>query len=250
MRSWVAWPTEFHVELADFADSLERPGYASLETGWTVVDGKTYVAVRTDMPGVTAAMWDWWFGWHSTESARYKLWYPDAHQFTAIGQDRSADRALTDRQRYVDNVSYVDEYIGGRLQRLAIRFFDPRSLGFEDRPGWTHICARVGYSNLPVVFGWLVHQIPPTEDGSQMRSRFCLNDPAILDLPRGAQTTGGGTRPLTMVRRLGLQRLDARLTSRALPSTIGPDLLFHCAKEMNHLASFLPQLYEAFRDQP
>ncbi|MFF3411646.1 DAPG hydrolase family protein [Streptomyces sp. NPDC002742] len=26
--------------------------------------------------GVTAQMWEWWFGWHNTESARYELWFP------------------------------------------------------------------------------------------------------------------------------------------------------------------------------
>ena len=37
------------------------------------------VAVRTDMLGVGALMWDWWIGWHATDTARDKLWHPDAH---------------------------------------------------------------------------------------------------------------------------------------------------------------------------
>jgi len=32
--------------------------------------------------------------------------------------------------------------------------------------------------------------------------------------------------------------------------TYGYDLLFHCASEMNHLASFLPALYEEFKGTP
>ena len=64
-----------------------------METGWTRLDnGVTAISCRTDMPGVTAAMWDWWFGWLGGDSARYKLWCPDAHQFIAVGDDRSADR--------------------------------------------------------------------------------------------------------------------------------------------------------------
>lgn len=146
-------PTEYRVDLNDLADQLQRPGYSALKNGWTRGDGRIYVAVRTDMPGVAAEMWDWWFGWHLAETARYKVWYPDAHQFTAVGDDRSAVRALTDRQRYIDNVPYVDEYLGGHLMRLAIRFVDPNRLGFDDRPGVTHICARVGFSDRPLAFG-------------------------------------------------------------------------------------------------
>ncbi|MDO5684393.1 MAG: hypothetical protein Q4G46_16405 [Propionibacteriaceae bacterium] len=243
-------PTEYHVDLNSFADELSKPGYSSLEDGWTRRGGTTYVAVRTEMPGVTAQMWEWWFGWHSTESARYKLWYPDAHQFAGVGEDRSADRGLTDRQRYIDNVSYVDEYIGGRLQKLAIRFFDPQRVGLADRPGWTHICARVGFNHLPLVFGWLVHQVRPTESGSEMRSRFCLNDPAIVRLPRGSQLAHRGTGLLSAAARLGLESPSPRLTRRALPDSIGGDMVYHCSKEMNHLASLLPELHAAFAGTP
>ncbi|NED66893.1 hypothetical protein G3I15_38785, partial [Streptomyces sp. SID10244] len=87
-------------------------------------------------------------------------------QFSAVGEDRSGFRELTDRQRYIDNVSYVDEYVGDSLSQLAIRFVNPTSFGFEDRPGTTHICARVTASNLPVAAGWLIHQVRPTESGS------------------------------------------------------------------------------------
>lgn len=233
-------PTEWAVPLRSWASSLQSTGEVPLETGWTRLGARTYVAVRTDMPGVEAHMWQWWFGWHSRESARYKLWNPDAHQFAAIGDDRAADRSLTDEQRYVGNVSYVDEYIGGRMQRLAIRFVAPSRLGFEERPGWAHICARVGFSNRPLAFGWLVHQLRPTADGCEMRSRFLLNEPALL-----ATSSGGGA-----LGSLGSMRLPARLTAPALPVSIGRDMVEHCAAEMNHLARFLPGLWEEFRDVP
>jgi hypothetical protein len=32
--------------------------------------------------------------------------------------------------------------------------------------------------------------------------------------------------------------------------TLGTDMIHHCAAEMNHLASFLPELFEEFRDLP
>ena len=153
-------PAELGYGLAAVADRLPRPGYEPIETGWTRLDdGVLAVSVLTCMPRVTAAMWDWWFGWHSRESARYKLWHPCAHQFAALGEDRGADRSLTDRQRYVENVSYVDEYIGGRMEHLAIRFIDPDRMGFADRPGHTFVCARVSLAERPIAIGWLVHQV-------------------------------------------------------------------------------------------
>jgi hypothetical protein len=239
-------------EIDDVARRLSVPGYEAMENGWTRTErGTLVVACLTKMPRVTAAMWDWWFGWHSTDSARYKLWHPGAHRSAAIGDDRSHDRSLTDRQRYVDNVSYVDEYIGSTLNRLAIRFVDPARLGFEERAGTTHVCARVGTSDVPVAVGWLVHQVRPTEDGSEMRSRFFLGHPEVLDLPPHAVSIPVGGRALTS--RVGRVALAPFVSLGARLSTgdrVGHDLLDHCASEMNHLAAFLPELYAELRGVP
>ena len=245
-------PAELGYGFRDAARQLERSGYGPLETGWTrTADGTLMIACLTDMPGVTAGMWDWWFGWHSTDSARYKLWNPEAHQFTAIGEDRSADRSLTDRQRYVGNVSYVDEYIGGALMRLAIRFVDPASLGFDDRPETTVVCARTGFSALPVATGWLVHQVRPTATGAEMRSRFFIGDVTIMDLPAHALPAGRAAGALRSAPvRAAANRILPSCAPRFVPRALGHDLLFHCAAEMNHLARFLPELHAAFRDLP
>lgn len=244
-------PTEYAYGLQDAARAMSRPGYHKMETGYTRVPGGWTINVLTDMPNVTAEMWDWWFGWHSCESARYKLWHPDAHQFTAVGENRSTDRSLTDRQRYTDNVSYADEYVGGTLQRLAIRFFDPTRLGFDKPgPGSTVICARVGLSQYPVAMGWLIHQVRPTEHGSEMRSRFFLNDSQLLDLPAHS-VPGRGASLLTSKasRRLGDSVLP-HVINKVMGTGVGYDMTFHCAAEMNHLASFLPDLHREFNGTP
>jgi DAPG hydrolase PhiG domain len=245
-------PTEYGYELDEVVTRLSAPGYHRMETGWTRTKrGTLVIACLTDMPGVTAGMWDWWFGWHSTDTARYKLWHPDAHQFATVGEDRSADRSLTDRQRYLDNVSYVDEYIGASLNRLAIRFVDPTRLGFPDRTGRTHICARVGASDLPVALGWLVHQVRPTEHGSEMRSRFFIGQAQVLDVPPHAVSKPAAARVLTSrAARLALGPVVSTLGRRIASDRLGHDLLHHCAGEMNHLAGFLPDLYAEFRGTP
>lgn len=230
-------PTEYGYGPSDAVRMLTRPGYHAMETGWTTRDdGTIAVSILTDMPGVTGEMWDWWMGWHSSESARYKLWHPDAHQFSAVGQPRSLDRDLTDRQRYIGNVSYVDEYVGGHLAPLAIRFMDPARMGFDQIPvGETVIVGRVGPSIAPAAFGWIVHQVRATESGSEMRSRFFLNYPQHLDLPP------------TSVAQPPAGRAPAGEPNLEL---LGVGLLHHCAAEMNHLASFLPALRDAFDGTP
>lgn len=213
---------------------LSISGYSPVETGYGRSDeGLVWTAVRTEMPGVTAAMWDWWFGWHSAESARYKLWHPDAHLYADISSDRSAE-AMPDRAKYVGTISYVDEYVGAKFQQLAISFVDPVAHGFEVPAGHTVILGRVGSSIAPVELGWLAHQVRPIPGGSEMRSRFYLNRYGLrLPDPRqAAQALGRGAAldPADLVLGLGLAR----------------DLLLHCGQEMAHLAGFLPELYSAF----
>ena len=63
------------------ANQLLDPGYLPLESGFTRLDnGQLFVAVLTKMPKVNGKMIDWWLGWKTMETERYKLWHPRAHQ--------------------------------------------------------------------------------------------------------------------------------------------------------------------------
>ena len=39
---------------------------------------------------------------------------------------------LTDRKKYIGNTSYVDEYVGPQIFRLAIAFHEPREFGLAE----------------------------------------------------------------------------------------------------------------------
>ncbi|MBY4127655.1 hypothetical protein HQO83_04535 [Rhodococcus fascians] len=216
------------------ATDLAPTGYSGVETGFGQrADGATFVAVRTLMPGVTAAMVDWWFGWHSSEAARYKLWHPDAHLYAAIAEDRTAPD-MSDKAKYIGNTSFVDEYVGPKLQQLAISFRDPVAHGFAVPLDQTIVFGRVGSSIAPVDLGWLAHQVRPVDGGAEMRSRFHLNLRG-LHMPDVKQAAcavrrGASVDPTDLVLGLDLAR----------------DLLLHCGQEMNHLAGFLPELYAEF----
>lgn len=226
---------------ANLADDLNGPGYSAVENGYGMLaDGRTvWAAALTRMPGVTAAMWDWWFGWHSSESARYRLWHPDAHAYAAIANDTRGNRRLTDRQRYIGNTSYVDEFIGGQLEQLAISFDDPAAAGFKTSATNTVVYGRVGSSGAGLEMGYLAHQVRPMRGGAEMRSRFYLNIPGahVVD-PTAALAAHN--------------RGDGPMLAQPLPFTVpsARTVLEHCGREMNHLASFLPRLYREFRDYP
>ena len=199
-------------------------------------NGQLVVACLTEMPGVSSQMWDWWFAWHGYTSERYRLWHPKDHFESSLLEDRR--HLPTHRERWVGNTSFVDENIGNELQRLAIRFVAPGSVGFDqtrlDEVG-VAICARTVLRKERLAAGHLIHLVEDTTEGARMHSRFLLGD-AEFEIP----VIG----PL-------LSRIVNTPTVRhqRLPDNVGRALLLHCAEEMNHLASILPELHARFGDE-
>lgn len=219
--------------LRRLAGDLHTPGYREVETGYgQLPTGEVWVACLTDMPGVAPEMWDWWFAWHSRESARYKLWHPDAHAYAGLRSLRPESAPL--RDQYVGNTSYVDEYIGEHVDQLAITFRPPQKYRIdESRFDGIVICGTVGTALAPVDVGLVFHQIRATPGGAEMRSRFYLN---VL----GARPYDAAGTACALRRGLRLPR------SPFFDRTFGRALLRHCGEEMHHLAGFLPALYAEF----
>ncbi len=215
------------------AKALADDGYAEIENGYVLEqDGSIRIAILTKMPRVTPRMWEWWFGWHGCRDNRYKLWHPKAHK-AAQWQDGKDDES------YIGRTSVIQEYIGKSLEHASISFVSPLELGFsprqiENKDKNVFICARVGYTKFPINFGWLLHQIRATEDGSEMRSRFWFG---------GEYIKVRGDNALSSAASKFLQTVIPAQKQKA------KDLLIHCAEEMNHLAGFLPEIYEEFRDK-
>ena len=207
-----------------------------LEDGFVLTkDGGMRVSVRTDMPGVTPAMIDWWFGWHGDAPAKYKLWHPQAH--VHVGWRDPPPSGASGRALYVGQTSLVDEFIASDLIRGSIRFVPPASFGFtdprldDDRQA-TIVCARIGLGDAPIDVGYLAHHVRAVPGGSEMRSRFWM----------GGKHVGG---------RNLIGSLAAGLAKRVLRLTEGDAraLLVHCAQEMPHLAAFLPELYASCQSE-
>lgn len=213
------------------AARLQQPGYATLETGYTIMaDGSARVACLTKMPGVTPAMWDWWFAWHGSEGLRYKLWHPLAHVDVGWADGRS------DLASYVGRTSNIVEYVGAACLKLRLRFVPPGELGYDESAlaanGEVAICGRGGLAGLPFDAVWLVHHVRPVVGGAEMRSRFWIfgENMCLRALPGG------------LGRAIGL----AVAQTQRQGAVQAAELLVHCAQEMNHLAALLPELYAEF----
>ena len=216
------------------ANQLLEPGYLHLENGFTrLANGQVFVAVLTKMPGVTSEMIDWWFGWHYMESQRYKLWHPRAHLLNSAERMIGDDPGLSDREKYLHNPNYVTEYVGGDVLAISIAFSEASDFldasRFEAAGIGTAICGVVSLQNSPLVFGLIIHLIRETQDGCEMRSRFWLGKIELKGVPAaGVLSKVAGSR---------------FVAKRAVPIEQGRNMVVHCAAEMNHLASFLPDLY-------
>ncbi len=227
---------ELGFEVTD-ANLLLEPGYLPLENGYTrLANGQVFVAVLTRMPGVTAAMIDWWFGWHAMETQRYKLWHPRAHLLNRTERQVADDPGLSDREKYLHNPNYVSEYIGAEVLDIVITFSEASDYfdtsRFASAGVGTAVCGVVSIPRPPVGIALLIHLIRETPDGCEMRSRFWMGRTDLRALP------GAGA--------LGKVAGSRAFLRRAVGLDQGRDMVAHCGMEMNHLASFLPDLYAEY----
>lgn len=217
----------------DNAGTLTDPGYQDLESGYALFeDGSMHIATLTRMPGVSPVMWDWWFWWHATETQRYKLWYPRAHVYAEWSGEMTNNNTPY-RDRYIGGTSFVDEYVGSTLGQLAISFVHPGKLGFNDGrldpDEATAICGTVGFSGSPLDWGHLIHYVRRVNGGAEMRSRFWMGGNNVA--PRGRAPQTG--------------ELEAAAESvMRLSESQARSMLVHCSQEMNHLAAFLPDIFD------
>ena len=114
--------------------------------GWTLFDdGSGVMCARTEFPGATAEMFQWWFAWHVKEDLRYMLWCPPSHYGIAPALElrrRVENPALTLTEKThgaavhhvyesiaVDALSYP---CAAAVDYFDIPFFDPQFRGFTD----------------------------------------------------------------------------------------------------------------------
>lgn len=197
-------------------------GYAQLE------DGTVTLANLTPMPGVTPEMFDWWFVWHALEEPlRYKIWDKEEHH-SAITRhpEKGRDTSLPMKERLWDTIHDVKEAMtpDGEVENITINFRNPADIGFDEEKlrdfKGSIVCA--GNEHAPMI---MVHFLRPTENGSELRTRFwmgyCVKDgKPVKAIPD-----------------------DVRIPPEAIKN-----LFFHNIKEFTNLAAFLPEIYAEYKD--
>jgi phloretin hydrolase len=220
------------LSLSDVGRLLD-PRALECETGWSVLDdGVGYVAVRTEMPGVSAEMIDWWFDWHPRAAIRYRIWHPLAHF------DNRFEPSPTRRAKaHWGTVHHPVEDVGIGTIRARIEFRSPREMGLssdalDDPAVATIVCGYAGDDSRRVRHTPMFHVFLRTPDGVALRSRFWM---------------GAAIAPYGPLSTLGAALLNrAPLRRRMLPSGAPRALARHCAQEYSRLGSLLPELYERF----
>jgi hypothetical protein len=210
----------------DQAASLLDPRPQAVETGvQRLASGQLHVAARTDMPGCTGAMFEWWFRF-APDSRQYAWWHPVDHVSSAWRE--------TSPITHIGSTHVVEERLNGsEVQMLQIHFIDPREIfgadAFEDALAIGNIsavvAAQLGNGPEPVLddrgrpnMGRMTHICRDTPDGMVLRSRFWL---------------GGGT------------GLPPEVLLEIIPDSLGLDLMVHAHTEFKYLSRYLPSIYLA-----
>lgn len=221
------------MELED-ASQLLKSGYLPIENGYTkLASGKHLIACRTQMPNLTGEMLEWWMGWHYMEPQRYKLWHPQAHLNNGTAEMAGDNPGLSNREKYQTS-HFVHEYMGNDAAEVTITF-SPASEYFSDVEDpysdevTALVCGRIALRKPNLTIGHVIHQIRQIDGGAEMRSRFWMGRPEF-----------GSYGKNDLRNRLVGSRLVSNL---ATPANFARDVLVHCGMEMNHLSSFLPNLY-------
>lgn len=216
----------------DLFKSGDLPG----EFGWwQMEDGTALIANKTDFPGVTGEIFDWWFAWHPIDRLRYAIWDNEDHYDVYLDDPaRARDMSLTMRERHWGSIHNIWEDIGGgQVDLLRISFKRPDDMGYDETQIDTELCNAlvcanvlvVGSGDMPDVPVVMTHFLRPTQGGSQLRSRFWFgwqieNGVPVKKIPDGFQ----------------------------IPKEGPINLLNHNVKEFSNLARILPDVYAAEKD--
>lgn len=216
-------------------DRLLDPAPLAVETGRCfLANGCGYVAVRTEMPGVTAEMVDWWFDWHPRDPLRYRIWHPLAHESNSVEPPPVAAA-----KAHWGTVHHPVEDVGTGTEHVRIAFVPPTELGFGrdalDDPGvGTIVCGWVGDDRRRTRHSVMAHVFLPDGDGLVLRSHFWLGAAVRPYLPAPLARPAAGLLNRPTFRRLTLPR--------DLPRALG----CHCAEEYANLAALLPELHSRY----
>lgn len=207
-------------------NNLLAPGYLDCERGYCIMpDGTGFIAMLTEMPGVTMEMIEWWFVWHGLEDLRYAIWCHDDHLGIHVRPEdleRRLDKSLSLKERNWNTTDVVYEDIGTGPMLLDISFMSPEDFGFDmdqfKAPNTLGaISANLSISETKTPMVAFTHFVREIEGGVECRSRFWLGWQIINKEPI--------------------------IVNNEIPLELIEGLANHCPKEYANLAAILPSVY-------
>ena len=220
-------------------DRMLDPAPLATQTGWCILpDGVGFVAVQTEMPGVTAEMIDWWTDWHPRDPLRYRVWHPRAHWGNAVEEP-----ARRGTKRYWGAVHHPVEDIGTGMMHARVELVAPTELGFatdalRDPDIGTIVCGFIGDDRRRIRHSAMAHVFLAERSGLTVRCHYWLGAAIRPYSPGALGDFGEKILNRRYLRHLLLRRGEAPAVARL------------CAEKYANLAALLPGLYARFGSEP
>ncbi len=195
------------------------------ETGFIrLPSGCWLVAMKTEMPGITREMIDWWFWWHPQEKERYQVWFPGEH-FNIGFAAKNANYFREPFIGFKPNMQYPVERIGAAKAYLSIRFLTSQQFGFDEslflKNGIeTLICGHVGLLKGVIEHTEMSHIFKKNQNGLTLISRFWIGE-----------------------------HLPKMVWKKIANKNLAFELAEHCSREYTNLSIILPELYRNYYDK-
>ncbi|MFI3116182.1 MAG: hypothetical protein R3Y12_08605 [Clostridia bacterium] len=213
----------------EFSDKNNVLKYVNLQNkcGYDkMADGSYLVSMNVPMPNVTKEMVKWWFWWHTSDSERYKAWYPKEHIANSYAKKDKEYFQSTTVPKFQPNTQYPVERVGSLIAPLSIDFVSPTDFGFlEDTIKKSNVecivCGHVGAFKGLIPNTEMAHILVTTDDGPVSVSRFWL----------------GKSVKNKFIRKMFLTEKQAR------------GMAEHCYVEYNNFAIKIPQMYNEWLNE-
>jgi hypothetical protein len=201
-------------------------------------DGTIYMSATTPTPALSGEMLDWWMIWHQLEPLRYALWNPEDHYNVELSaQDRqqflNSDKPYV--QRIWNTASLVTESFNGEKPTTApLHFVEPDTVGLKDDLLGTDGCMSMIIANNTLDMGPIKIPVFMTES-----VRLDAEGNKVWNVNAWVGHGYKNGKPVSM-------KLPMR---NKIASKVGM-LIVHSNKEIRHLNTILPSLYQNYSPEP
>ena len=225
-------PFSKHADV-QFPDFEIRP-----EGVYYLPDQSLYMSFTKQTPNITEDMSNWWMIWHQFAQLRYALWNPEDHynvQLSDQDKVRFLDKNLPMNQRIWGTSSEVTESFNGEKPTTSVlNFVEPNAVGLRDDLLGTDGSMSIVIANNTIKAGPITIPVFMVEN---LRKNSTGNTVWNVNAWVGHGYKNG-------------QPVAVKLPFRnKIAENVGM-LIIHSHKEITHLNTILPKIYEEYSQLP